>query len=122
MGAVFFTLVLLTGSAIAQGVRERTAEMGILKTIGFTDRKVLFLILSEACLLLLLGAAAGLAIATVAVAVACAELGDLLPMPLEQGDIWVRGLALAVLIAVLVGAIPAQRGLRLRIVDALAER
>jgi putative ABC transport system permease protein len=120
LSVVFFTLLLLTGSAMAQAVRERTVEVAVLKTIGFTNRKVLLLILSEALLLLLLGATAGLAIAEVAVAVARARLGHVLPMPLIAGDIWIQGLALAALIAVVVGGLPAWRGMSLRIVDALA--
>ena len=122
MGAVFFTLVLLTGNAMAQAVRERIAEMAVLKTIGFTGRCVLSLILSESVLLLLLGGIVGLFLAAVAVAAVRAKLGPVLPMPLVTGNIWLRGLPLAVLIGLAVGAMPARRGLRLRIVDALSGR
>lgn len=122
MGAVFFTLVLLTGNAMTQAVRERIAEMAVLKTIGFTDRCVLSLILSESVLLLLLGSIVGLVLAAVAIAVLRAKLGPVLPMPLVTGNIWLRGLTLAVLVGLAVGAMPARRGLRLRIVDALAGR
>ena len=55
MGAVFFTLILLTGNTMAQAVRERIPELAILKTIGFSNRSVLDLVLAEAVLLLLLG-------------------------------------------------------------------
>lgn len=122
MGAVFFTVVLLTGQAMAQAVRERIPEMAILKTIGFTGRCVLRLILSESVLLLLLGGTLGLALAAVAVSMVRAKLGSLLPMPVVAGEIWLRGLTLAVVIGLLVGAMPAWRGLRLRIVDALSGR
>jgi putative ABC transport system permease protein len=122
MGAVFFTLVLLTGNAMAQAMRERIAELATLQTIGFTGRCVLTLILSESCLLLLLGGTVGLAFAEVTVNVVRAKYGNFLPMPIVSGGIWARGLALAVLVALVVGAIPARRGMRLRIVDALAVR
>ena len=122
MGAVFFTLMLLTGNAMAQAVRERIAEIAILKTIGFTSRGVLNLILGESVLLLLLGSTFGLTLAAIAIGVARAELGSALPMPIVAGDIWLRGLTLAVLIGLTVGAIPARRGLQLRIVDALSKR
>ncbi len=47
MGAVFFTLVLLTGNTMAQAVRERIPELAVLKTIGFSNKSVLSLVLSE---------------------------------------------------------------------------
>ena len=61
MGAVFFTLLLLTGNTMAQAVRERIPELAVLKTIGFTNRSVLLLVLAEAVLLVLLGGLIGMA-------------------------------------------------------------
>jgi len=122
MGAVFFTLVLLTGNTMAQAVRERIPELAILKTIGFSNRSVLALVLAEAVLLLLLGGAAGLALADVAVSAIRARLGAGIPMMPVGLTIWLEGLGLMALIGLLVGALPARRGMRLRIVDALAGR
>ena len=56
MGAVFFTLLLLTGNTMAQAVRERIPELAVLKTIGFTNRSVLWLVLGESVLLVAIGA------------------------------------------------------------------
>ena len=47
MGAVFFTILLVTGNTMAQAVRERTGELGVLKAIGFTNQQVLALVLAE---------------------------------------------------------------------------
>ena len=121
MGAVFFTLVLLTGNTMAQAVRERIPELAILKTIGFSNRSVLALVLAESVLLLAIGGAAGLALAEVAVSVIRARLGTIPMMPVGPG-IWLQGLGLMAVIGLLVGALPARRGMRLRIVDALAGR
>ena len=63
MGAVFFTLLLLTGNTMAQAVRERIPELAVLKTIGFSNRSVLWLVLAEAVLLVVLGGVLGLGIA-----------------------------------------------------------
>ena len=52
MGAVFFTLILLTGNTMAQAVRERIPELAVLKTIGFSNRSVLRLVLAESVLLI----------------------------------------------------------------------
>jgi putative ABC transport system permease protein len=122
MGAVFFTLILLTGNTMAQAVRERTPELAVLKTIGFSNRSVLGLVLTESAALLLLGGATGLALASLVVGGLRTAFGNDVPMQAVGGGIWVRGLILAVLIGLIVGALPALRGMRLRIVDALAGR
>jgi putative ABC transport system permease protein len=122
MGAVFFTLVLLTGNTMAQAVRERIPELAILKTIGFSNRSVLALVLAESVLLLALGGAAGLALAEVAVSVIRDQLGVQIPMMPVGLASWLQGLGLMALIGLLVGVLPARRGMRLRIVDALAGR
>ena len=122
MGAVVFTLVLLTGNVMAQAVRERIPEMAILKTIGFTARNVMALALGESVLLLLLGAVLGLAIATAVVAGVRLKLGPTVPMLPVAGTSWLRGLTLAGIIGFTIGVMPALRGMRLRIVDALSGR
>ena len=121
MGAVFFTLVLLTGNTMAQAVRERIPELAILKTIGFSNRSVLAMVLAESVLLLAIGGAAGIALADVAVSVIRERLGAVPMLPVGLTS-WLQGLALMALIGLLVGALPARRGMRLRIVDALAGR
>jgi predicted lysophospholipase L1 biosynthesis ABC-type transport system permease subunit len=55
LGAVFFTILLVTGNTMAQAVRERTGELGVLKAIGFTNGQVVALVLAESCLLTVLG-------------------------------------------------------------------
>jgi len=121
MGAVFFTLVLLTGNTMAQAVRERIPELAILKTVGFSNRSVLVLVLAESVLLLALGGAIGLGLADLIVSVILAR-GTPFPMSPVGLAIWLQGLALMAFIGLLVGALPARRGMRLRIVDALAGR
>src|SRR5690606_14168939 len=64
IGAVFFTLVLLTGNTMAQAVRERIPELAVLKTIGFSDRSVLAMVLAESVLLVLIGGVIGVALST----------------------------------------------------------
>ncbi len=122
MGCVFFTLVLLTGNTMAQAVRERIPELAILKTIGFSNRSVLSLVLAESVLLLALGGAIGLALSAVAVSGMRAKLGPQIPMLPVGAGTWLSGAGLMILIGLLVGALPAQRGMRLRIVDALSGR
>jgi len=122
MGAVFFTLVLLTGNTMAQAVRERIPELAVLKTIGFSRRSVLTLVLAEAVLLLAIGASIGLFLAGIAAAAVQSQIGTQLVLPPVGATEWLRGLALAAVIGLIVGFLPARRGMRLRIVDALSGR
>ncbi len=55
LAAVFFTILLVTGNTMAQAIRERTGELGVLKAIGFTNGQVLRLVLAESCLIAVLG-------------------------------------------------------------------
>ena len=122
MAAVFFTLILLTGNTMAQAVRERIPELAILKTIGFTSGNVLGLLLAEALLLLLIGGAIGVLIAGSVATGLEATTGAVFPPIVTSLTVWMRALGLMLLIGLVVGALPAYRGLRLRIVDALAGR
>src|SRR5688572_2069884 len=63
LSAVFFTILLVAGNTMAQSVRERTEELGVLKAMGFTNELVLALVLCEACLIAAIGGLAGLGIA-----------------------------------------------------------
>jgi putative ABC transport system permease protein len=122
MVAVFFTLLLLTGHTMTQAVHERISELAVLKTIGFTGLQVMGLVLSESILLLLFGSVVGLTLATIAATVIRSMPSATFPLPiLAVGFIvWLRGLLLAVGIALVVGTLAGRRGLRLRIVDALS--
>ena len=122
MGAVFFTLMLLSGNTMMQAVRERTSEIAVLKTIGFSSRSVLAMVLAESVLLLVLGGSVGLALATVVIPAVTAGSGGMLNLPSVGAGSWGLGLGLMVLIGVLVGALPAWNAMRLSIVDALAGR
>src|SRR5512145_2171522 len=62
LSAVFFTILLVAGNTMAQAVRERTEELGVLKALGFTNGQVLALVLAESCSLSGLGGGLGLGI------------------------------------------------------------
>jgi putative ABC transport system permease protein len=122
MGAVFFTLLLLTGNTMAQAVRERIPELAVLKTIGFSSRSVLMLVLAESVVLVLLGGLLGLAIAAALMPAVSAASGGIVQLPTVQTQTWLVGLGLMLAIGLVVGLLPALRAMRLNIVDALAGR
>ena len=122
MGAVFFTLLLLAGNTMMQAVRERTSELAVMKTIGFSDVSMLAMVLAESVLLLVLGGAIGLALASVIGPLASAGSGGALNLPAAGLVSWMIGVGLALLFGLLVGALPALRAMRVNITDALAGR
>lgn len=121
LGAVFFTIILLTGNTMAQAFRERVPELGVLKTLGFTDLRVAVLVLGEAVLLAVVGAAIGLGIAGLLSPGVAVAVKDRLPGFEMVWQTVAAGLLIAVVMGLLVGAIPALTARRLRIVDALRE-
>jgi len=122
MGAVFFTLLLLSGNTMMQAVRERTSELAVLKTIGFSNHAVLAIVLAESVLLLLLGGVIGLGLASLIIPIVSAGSGGMLNLPSVGAGSWILGLVLMIAIGLLVGVLPAMRAMRLNIVDALAGR
>jgi putative ABC transport system permease protein len=116
--AVFFTLLLVTGNTIAQSVRERTAELAVLKTVGFSDGKTLALVLAESGLIAVLGGGVGLALGAVAVG-AGDPTGGFLPIFYLPTRDMILGLIFVILLGVVAGILPAFQAMRLRIVDAL---
>ena len=122
MGAVFFTLMLLTGNTMAQAVRERIPELAVLKTIGFSNRSVLLLVLAESVLLLVIGGVIGLALASVIAPVLAKGSGGMIQLPSVDAVSWIEGVVLMMVIGIVVGVLPALRAMRLKIVDALAGR
>lgn len=122
MGAVFFTLLLLTGNTMAQAVRERIPELAVLKTIGFTDGTVLALVLAESILLVVLGGLIGMGLASLLMPGVSAASQGVIQLPTLQAQTWLTGIAMTIAIGVVVGLLPALRARRLKIVDALAGR
>ncbi|WP_097458752.1 ABC transporter permease [Mangrovitalea sediminis] len=121
MGAVFFTLVLLTGNTMAQAFRDRIPELAVMKTLGFSNGAVLRIVLAESVLVLLIGGAGGLVAARTILPVIAAASGGQFDLPMTDRT-WLLGLLLMLLIGILVGLPPAWRAMRLKIVDALAGR
>ncbi len=122
MGAVFFTLMLLSGNTMMQAVRERTGELAVLKTIGFSNTSVLAMVLAESMLLLVLGGVVGIGLAGLFIPVISQGSNGMLSLPPVGASSWALGIALMLAIGALVGALPAWSAMRLNIVDALARR
>ena len=121
LGAVFFTILLVAANTMAQSVRERTQELGVLKAMGFTNELVLGVVLGEAITICLFGGLLGLAFGWVFVT-GMAEtpmMRQYFPLfALLPRDITV-GVVLALVLGVVSGLLPSLQAMRLRVADAL---
>lgn len=116
---VFFTLLLVTGNTMAISVRERTSELAVFKAIGFSDRAVLFLVLTEALAIALFGGLLGILGALIAVPALGKALAGMLPSIILSRSMLLVGLALAIFAGFASGVIPGVSAMRLRVVNAL---
>ena len=115
---VFFTLLLVTGNTMAIAVRERTGELAVLKTVGFSDAAVLALVLTESVVIALLGGGAGILLAELFALGGDPTRGMLASFYLPGWGA-ALGMALSLLVGLLAGALPAWSAMRLEVVEAL---
>jgi putative ABC transport system permease protein len=118
LSAVLAALVFSTATMMMQTVRERTPEFAVLKTLGFGNRTVFFLIAGESLLVCIAASLTGLALAWIAFPLAAKYMPGL-SMPMVVVAFGILG---AVFVAIISVSVPALRAARLNIVDALAGR
>jgi putative ABC transport system permease protein len=114
MGFILF----VAGNAMAQSIRERTNELGVLKTLGFNDGKILAIVLLESCAIAVIGGGIGLGLAWTIIAQGD-PTGGMLPIFHFPPRDLVFGAVLVVVLGLATGMIPAVQAGRLKIVDAL---
>ena len=119
LAAVFFTILLVTGNTMSQSIRERTSELAVFKTIGFSDITMLILVLIESMVLCLIGAILGLGIT----ALLMPGLSELISVSLGEisldSSVIISGIGIAIVTAFISGFPPALGAMRLKVVDAL---
>jgi len=118
LSAVFISLLFATGTTMMQSVRERIPELAVLKTLGFSNGRVLGLVLAESVLLCLIAAGLGLGLASLIFP----ALKNFIGVATLSRSVVATGVLFAVLMALITGLPPALRAQRLNIVDALAGR
>lgn len=118
VGAVLFTLLFLTANTMRQSVRDRTSEFGVLKSIGISEARILWLILAEAGVLCVIAAAMGLALAVAGAPLLRDTIGSSQMSALTV----LTGIAVAAGVALVSAILPAWQIRRLSVVDALAAR
>ncbi|HVX87948.1 MAG TPA: FtsX-like permease family protein, partial [Gemmatimonadales bacterium] len=117
--AVVFAILLVTANAMLMSTRERGREYAVLKTLGFSDRRLFLLVISEAALIVLTGALFGLGGAKLLYQLTNFNAGGLLPGFYVRNATLVLGAAIALLLVIASGIVPAMRAARLSVVTAL---
>jgi putative ABC transport system permease protein len=117
--AVFFTMLLVTANTMAQSVSERTNEIGVLKTLGFSGQSILTLVLLESLLITFTGGLIGLGLAWLLAGGLGEAIKDYFPVFRVGSGTFVVGISLMVAFGIITGMWPALTAMRLKIVDAL---
>lgn len=117
--AVFFTMLLVTANSMAQSVRERTSEIGVMKTLGFSSARVTGLVLAESLLITFIGGLLGMLLGTLAVKGVAHAVKQFLPLMSVPPSAYLLGLICMTFLGVLSGALPGWQAWQLRITDAL---
>ena len=118
---VLFMFGLVAASTMAQSVRERTSELAVLKTLGFSGGAILSLVLAESLFIALVGGGLGLARRLAVRAAAATRPAACCRSSAAAARSCCSALGLMVAMGVLAGVMPAVAAMRLRITDALQE-
>lgn len=114
----FFTILIVVGNTMALAVRERTGEIAVLKTLGFSARRVFGMVLVESLLVALIGGFLGLAMGWLIIEGAKASMAQFLPNLAMGGDIIAQAVLYMIALGLVTGLIPAYNALRLNIITA----
>jgi len=119
-GAVVFTILIVSGNTMAMSIRERTREVAVLRTLGFTRALILELYLAESVTLATIGGAAGVLFAAIVLFFMRKSPLPLVPAAMRvTPSIILVALVVAALVGILSAVVPAFNASRTRIVDGL---
>jgi putative ABC transport system permease protein len=120
VGAAFVTILMIVGNTMMMSVRERTREIGVLKTLGFTGGRVLGLVLGESMLLAMIGGILGLALAAFFILFVRDSVSNVVPKLTISLPLMLTGISLMLGLGIVTGLLPALNAMRLKIAAALA--
>ncbi len=119
--AAFFIILVIVGNSMVLAIRERTGEIGVLKTLGFKSTRIFFMILAESLLLAIFSGALGLLATSLAV-VAVNQAPIQLPVLVLTPAIIIEALVIMIGLGLVTGILPAVNALRLNIIAALSRQ
>lgn len=119
VAAAFFIILVIVGNSMVLSVRERTGEIGVLKTLGFRSERIFVMVLVEALMLAFFGGGLGILLASVATDV-INSFNLPFTMLLDQAVV-LEAIGAMLLLGLVTGIIPAVNALRLNIITALSK-
>ncbi|MDC7786287.1 ABC transporter permease [Rhodoplanes sp. TEM] len=119
VGAAFVTILMIVGNTMVMAVRERTREIAVLKTLGFSGGRVLRMVLGETLLLAVIGGTLGLALATLFTFAMRNTLAMFVPGLQMSPGIVLTAFGFMILLGLATGLVPALNAFRLRIAEAM---
>ena len=120
--SVFFTILLVSSNTLAQSIRERTNDIGVLKCLGYKDFTIFTSVILEAIAICFSAVLLGLLLTALMIPALETLSGELFDdvVSLSSGII-IGGFLIGLLIAFISAAVPAYQALNLKVVDALRE-
>lgn len=120
--SVFFTILLVSSNTLAQSIRERTNDIGVLKCLGYKDFTIFTSVILEAIAICFSAVLLGLLLTALMIPALEILSGELFAdvVSLSSGII-IGGFLIGLLIAFISAAVPAYQALNLKVVDALRE-
>ena len=120
--SVFFTILLVSSNTLAQSIRERTSDIGVLKCLGYKDNIIFISVILEAVTICFSAVLMGLLVTALIIPAIEILSGGLLEDTVSISlEIVLGGFLIGLLIALMSAVVPAYQALRLRVVDALRE-
>jgi putative ABC transport system permease protein len=121
IGAAFVTILVIVGTTMVMAIAERTKEIAVMKTLGFTAPRIFRMILAESLLLAFIGGLIGLGLAYLAVRTIAGLLASFVPGMAMSGQLAASAVGLMVLLGLITGFLPALTAMKIKIVDALGK-
>lgn len=118
-GGVFLAILLACTNTMLMGGREQTHDVGILKSLGFSDRSVFCLLIAQSLFLCVIGGASGILLAKVAAAGIAPAIGQFFPGYDVKNETMIAAAVVTVALGLIAGIVPAWSAARLRCVEAL---
>jgi len=117
--AAFFVILVIVGNSMILSIRERTSEIGVMKTLGFTSGRIFRMVLVESLLLAFIGGVLGV-LASGAMVTLINQAPIQLPTLILGSSVWSQALAFMIGLGLVTGIVPATNALRLNIITALS--
>ncbi|MEM7081137.1 MAG: FtsX-like permease family protein [Pseudomonadota bacterium] len=117
--AAFFIILVIVGNSMVLSIRERTREIGVMKTLGFKSTRIFGMVLAESLAIALIGGLLGLA-AAAGLTSLTSGMGAQVPTLILDREIAAKAIGIMLLMGLITGIIPAFNALRLNIISSLS--